>query len=151
MDHADCLVCQKIRGEKLPPGGPLSTDEWVYASHAFLPPGQTTAFLGWIVIDIRRHIAGLGEMNDEEARSLGMAMKRLSQALQQVTGAERIYAVVSGHAVDHLHLHLIPRYPGTPKEYGITDVDEWPEAPRGGEAEIHRLCDRLRAYLEGEA
>jgi hypothetical protein len=26
-------------------------------------------------------------------------------------------------------------------------VDEWPDAPRGGETEIAALCDRLRAVL----
>lgn len=148
MEHPDCLVCQKLRGERLPPGGALYSDEWVYASHAFIPPGQSAAYLGWTIIEIRRHISGLGEMTEAEAQALGLAIQRISRALQQVTGAERIYALVSGHAVDHLHLHLIPRYPGTPKEYDLAKVDEWPEAPRGGEAEIGDLCDRVRAGLE---
>ena len=61
--------------------------------------------------------------------------------------AEHVYAAVIGHGVDHFHMHVIPRYPGTPREYWWTRVDEWPDAPRGGDAEIAALAVRLRAAL----
>jgi hypothetical protein len=32
-------------------------------------------------------------------------------------------------------------------EYRWTRVDEWPEAPRGGAAEVEALVDRLRATV----
>jgi diadenosine tetraphosphate (Ap4A) HIT family hydrolase len=48
-----------------------------------------------------------------------------------------IYAFVLGHGVAHLHVHLLPRYPGTPSEY-------WSQ----GDAErINTLCDQIREYL----
>jgi hypothetical protein len=37
--------------------------------------------------------------------------------------------------------------PGGPREYWGPKVDEWPDAPRGGEAEIAPVADRLREYL----
>ncbi len=30
-----------------------------------------------------------------------------------------------GHGIDHLHLHLIARWPGTPREFWWVRVDEW--------------------------
>jgi histidine triad (HIT) family protein len=54
---------------------------------------------------------------------------------------------VIGHGVDHFHLHLIARYPGTPREFWWTRVDEWPGAPRGGAAEIAEITARLRAAI----
>jgi len=42
---------------------------------------------------------------------------------------------------------VIGRYPGAPREYWGPKVDDWPEAPRGGEAEIAQVADRLRAYF----
>jgi hypothetical protein len=44
-------------------------------------------------------------------------------------------------------LHLVPRYPGMPREYWWTRVEEWPEAPRGGAAEVAELCARIRETL----
>jgi hypothetical protein len=49
--------------------------------------------------------------------------------------------------VDHLHVWLVARYPGTPEEYWGLKVDEWPGAPHGGEAEIAALCDQIRSEL----
>jgi diadenosine tetraphosphate (Ap4A) HIT family hydrolase len=49
--------------------------------------------------------------------------------------------------VPHLHIHLQPRYPGTPREYRWERLDEWPAAPLGGEPEIAALVRDLRGAL----
>ena len=46
-----------------------------------------------------------------------------------------------------MHIHLVPRYPGAPREYWGVHVDEWPDAPHGGPQEMAALCARLRAHL----
>jgi diadenosine tetraphosphate (Ap4A) HIT family hydrolase len=123
-------------------------DEQVYASHAHIAEGQTKTYLGWLVVESRRHIPGLAELTDDEGQATGLLVARLSRALKAVSGAEHVYALVIGHGVPHLHIHLLPRYPGTPAEYWGMRLDQWPEAPRGDEAAIAGLCDRLRHYLE---
>jgi histidine triad (HIT) family protein len=42
---------------------------------------------------------------------------RASRALREAAGAEHVYAQVIGDRVPHLHVHLLPRYPGTPEDY----------------------------------
>jgi diadenosine tetraphosphate (Ap4A) HIT family hydrolase len=49
--------------------------------------------------------------------------------------------------VPHLHIHLQPRYPGTPREYWWERLDGWPAAPRGDEPEIAALVRDLRGAL----
>lgn len=71
---------------------------------------------------------------------------RLSRALVGI-GAEHVYALVLGHHVAHLHLHLLPRYPNTPREYWWPRIDEWPAA-QGDEAEVSATCDRIRQHLK---
>lgn len=147
-DDKDCLICRKQRGESPPPGGTLYQDEFVHASHAHFAEGQATQYLGWLVVETRRHIPGLDELTDGESKALGLMIARLSRALKATSEAEHIYAFVLGHGVPHLHVHLLPRYPGTPREYWGVRVDEWPAAPRGGQEQIQSLCDRLRARLK---
>ena len=72
-------------------------------------------------------------------------LQRLAKALEK-EGAEHVYAFTFNH-VPHHHVHVVARYPGTPHEFWGPRVDEWPDAPRGGEAEIAALCNRLRATL----
>jgi histidine triad (HIT) family protein len=150
MKNVDCLICDKQRGDYPVPGGAIYQDEMVYASHAHPSEDQETSYLGWLVVETRRHIPGLAEMTDTEAGTLGLLVARLSRALKIVQGAEHIYLFVMGHAVPHLHVHLLPRYPGTPREYWGTNIDEWPGAPRGDAATIAALCERLRANISGD-
>jgi diadenosine tetraphosphate (Ap4A) HIT family hydrolase len=50
--------------------------------------------------------------------------------------------------VPHLHVHLVPRYPGTPREYwSPLTLDEWPDAEHGGPDEIANRVARLRALV----
>lgn len=62
--------------------------------------------------------------------------------------AEHVYEFVLGDNVPHFHVHIVPRYPGTPREYWGTRVDEWPDAPGGGPQEIAALCERVYNYLQ---
>jgi histidine triad (HIT) family protein len=150
----DCLVCRKHREQgSLVPGGPVAQDELVLVSHIAAPdtlggPG-TTAYLGQLLVEPRRHAAGLADLTDAEARAVGLWCARASRALRHVAGAEHVYAAVFGDAVPHLHVHLLPRFPGTPREYWGTHVNRWPQARRGDAAGIGELVQELRDYLGG--
>jgi histidine triad (HIT) family protein len=67
--------------------------------------------------------------------------------LREAAGAEHVYAQVIGDGVPHLHVHLVARYPGTPREYWWQRIKEWPDARRGWEPEIAEFVGRLRAFL----
>ena len=64
-----------------------------------------------------RIVQRLGDLTAAEAPAFGSAVARASAALRTVAGAEHVYAMVIGDKVHHLHMHLIPRYPGTPQEF----------------------------------
>jgi diadenosine tetraphosphate (Ap4A) HIT family hydrolase len=72
----------------------------------------------------------------------------IAHALKEELMAEKVYAFVIGEGVAHFHMHLLPRYPDTPREYWGSKVDEWPDAPRGGEAEISELCTKLHKRIQ---
>jgi hypothetical protein len=63
--------------------------------------------------------------------------------------ANFVYMAVWGDEVPHLHVHLLPRLPGTPREYWGTRVSQWPQARRGNAAEIEVFVSELREYLAG--
>jgi histidine triad (HIT) family protein len=145
-----CFVCAKHRDLEAVPGGVIAADEHAVLSHLplVLPSGpQESAYLGYLMVEARRHAPGLGDLRPEEAASAGRLASAAARALRESEGAEHVYAAVIGHGVEHFHLHVIPRYPGTPREYWWTRVDEWPDAPRGGAREIAELAGRLRAAI----
>ena len=142
-----CFVCRKHLGEIIVPGGAVYEDDLLYSGHASIPEGEKTAYMGAVLVEPKRHVLGLADLSESEAQRAGVLISRLSRALMESEGAEHIYLFVLGHHASHLHIWVVPRYPGTPREYWGTQVDEWPEAPRGGPPEIEALCGRVRDWL----
>jgi diadenosine tetraphosphate (Ap4A) HIT family hydrolase len=142
-----CYVCRKHLGEIVVPGGAVYEDDLLYSGHASIPEGEKTAYMGAVLVEPKRHVPGLADLSEIEAQRAGVLISRLSRALMESEGAEHVYLFVLGHHASHLHIWVVPRYPGTPREYWGRRVDEWPEAPRGGTLEIEALCERLRDWL----
>jgi histidine triad (HIT) family protein len=143
----ECFICRKHRGEIQFPGGSFYEDDLVYIGHAAIPEGESTTYLGAFLVEPRRHAPGIGDLTGPEAERVGLLASRLGRALVEAAGAEHVYLFVLGHHVDHLHLWVVARYPGTPREYWGQRVDEWPDAPRGGPEAIEDLCRRVGKNL----
>ena len=147
-DISDCFICRKHRGEIGVPGGAVYKDDLVYTGHSYMPSDPQDAYLGYLIVEPKRHVPGLADLTDEEALRIGLLLTQLGRTLKTAVAPDHIYLFVMGHHVDHLHYHLVPRYPGAPREYWGVRVDEWPDAPRGDRRAIEQLCARLRGDLQ---
>jgi len=146
----DCFICNKHSGAIQTSGVRIYEDEFVFVGH--IDRNGDPNYLGHIMIDLKRHVATLGDLNMDEAKVFGMTMAKVSKALMESEGAEHIYSYVLGDAVPHLHMHLVPRYPGTPKEHwGPNAVYDWECAPMGDNDDVIALCTRIKPYLENHA
>jgi diadenosine tetraphosphate (Ap4A) HIT family hydrolase len=148
--NKECLVCRKHQGLEVLWGDVIFENELIYISHAQLFGEETDHYLGHIMIETKQHTPGLGDLTQEEAEAIGWYTSLVAKALVNTEGAEHVYSFVIGHHVPHLHAHVIARYPGAPREYWGTRVDDWPDAPRGGEAEIGHVAERVREFLADE-
>lgn len=105
MDES-CFVCRKHAGrEPPPPGGYLLSDDLWRVCHA--PSARGPA--GTLLVELRRHALGLGDLTPEEASALGPLLRQVCAALTQVTDAERIYTLMTVEGAPHVHLWLVPR------------------------------------------
>jgi diadenosine tetraphosphate (Ap4A) HIT family hydrolase len=77
----------------------------------------------------RRHASDFAGLDENEAAEMGVFMSRCMRALKHA-GAEFVYVTTIGHSFDHLHVHLLPTWPETPKEIPWHSVDEWSGARR---------------------
>ncbi len=138
-----CPICEKHRGVGPLVGELLYEDESVLAFHA--PAAAVDGYLGYLFVETRRHVRGLADLADAEATAVARLVSALARGLER-EGAASVYSFVFDH-IPHHHVHVVARYPGTPPEFAGPRVNEWPEAPRGGDAAIGALCRRLRATL----
>jgi histidine triad (HIT) family protein len=145
-----CFICQKHLSLERYGGAIFESDHFV-VSHGGKLEDAAPVYLGWVVIETRRHVQELGDLNDPEGRELGSLMVGLARVLARTEGAEHVYSFLMGDGVPHFHLHLFPRYPGTPREFWGTRVDEAPNAPRGGLEQVQEVVARLRRWLSMDA
>ncbi len=149
--EGDCLVCREISGEIEVPGGAIVEDELVFGFHVLDVEGtDNPVYLGHTMVSPKRHAPGLADVTDEEAAAVGVAVTRVSRALV-AEGADHVFSAVIGTGVPHLHVHLLARYPDTPRELAWTQVDEWDGARKGGFDELAVLAGRLRGHIERDA
>ncbi|MBN8193437.1 HIT family protein [Bacillus sp. NTK074B] len=143
----DCFICDKHTGDIDTSGVSIYEDDYVYVGH--IDRNGKPNYLGHIMIDLKRHAPSLADMTEEEAKAFGITMARVSKALIESEKAEHIYSLVSGNSVPHLHMHLVARYPHTPKEFwGPMEVYDWEDAPMGDNDEVVKLSTRLKEYME---
>ena len=130
-----CLACELMDGTREVPGGTVAEDEHWAVDHCLGPFG-----VGAFVLKTKEHRDSLWTMTDGEAATAGPFLRRLSQAIIDALGAERVYVTVWVDAPPH-HMHFVvwPRYPGEPKasqleakrrEEGMPDWDAMADAAR---------------------
>ena len=109
-DPANCKVCAFVQST---PGGGWYLDDPLWR----VGPHMASEVPGWTVAYLRRHAAGLSEMTDDELRSLGPTLAETARAIESVTDAERVYSMLFGENVPHVHFVLAPRGKNVPPEH----------------------------------
>ena len=123
QEEQNCFICEKHKGNITVPGGAIYEDELVYVGHVH-----------W---------------DSEETKRFGLISSRVSKALKESEGAEHIYTFVSGNGVPHMHMHIIPRYANTPKEFwSPTEVAKWMGAPYGDTEKSKTMRKNTKVYGE---
>ncbi len=140
-----CEVCAAFAGQGSWRDLLVHEDELVVLAH--VPPSNDEAedaYAGHLLLLPKRHVESPATLLDAEAERLGLWMAWGTRLLESEVRAEHVYVVRFGDSWPHLHIHLLPRYPGTPRAYRGMDVREWPDAKRHGRAEVATLARKLR-------
>lgn len=108
-----CFACDQQSEPSLQPRDDVvHTDHWRVA-HAF-----NSTLPGWLVLVPTRHVMSFTDLTPLAADELGGLVRRMSKALEQVTGSVKTYLMQFSEAegYSHLHLHLVPRLPDHPED-----------------------------------
>lgn len=142
---SNCQFCDERDGKLPAVGGTIYENEYVRVRHWL--DDDVSTYLGSLLVTTKQHTPTLADLSVDEARALGEAIGRVSHALKACAGAERVYMVKYGEVTPHVHIFLTARYPNLPEQYWRAKIEDWPDAPRGGAAEVTALSERLRSYL----
>jgi diadenosine tetraphosphate (Ap4A) HIT family hydrolase len=108
-----CYTCDQ-QGQATPP----PREDVVHTGHWRVAHAFNTTLPGWLVVVPTRHVLSFTDLTPAAADELGGLVRRLSQALEQVTGCAKTYLMQFSEAegYSHLHLHLVPRMPDQPED-----------------------------------
>jgi diadenosine tetraphosphate (Ap4A) HIT family hydrolase len=122
MYRTDCVSCNTLAARPLSPGGIVYQDDhWAFflRSRPLLVPGQ-----GFIVL--KRHCERLSELTPPELQTLGPIMQRAEYALDQVLKPTKVHFGLYAEAVQHIHLHVLPRMSTMPAgNIPVTLLSAW--------------------------
>lgn len=104
----DCLACDVLEGRIRPPGGAIYEDELWVVDHSISP----VRMRGWLIVKPRRHVEDFADLSAAEAASFGPLAAAAARAVRDALGAERVYVCSFGEEWRHVHVHVVPRYPG---------------------------------------
>lgn len=143
MKNEECLICEKHKNDV----DIVFQDSIVSVSHIVRHPESSDNYLGYYIVESRRHFRGMYDATDEEMAIIGKMLKSLSKALINVLDAAHVYAFVIGEGLYHFHVHVVARYKDAPKQYWGASVDEWPDAPRGTVQDVKELNEKVQIEL----
>jgi histidine triad (HIT) family protein len=137
---SDCIFCRIVSGEA--ERSVVYEDEVVLVMMDLQPvnPGHS-------LVLPKRHAALLAELDEEATPRLFVVAVRAAAALRaspiRCEGVNLFLAdgAAAGQEVDHVHVHVLPRFAGDPFRVGREGGRSEP-APR---AELDALADQLRA------
>ncbi len=125
-------------------GGELYGDEHtIYEDHLFKVKLETyPRARGHTIVVYKPHRLDISELSEEEAGQVFEMCVRMVKAIKEGLRAEKVYLVTMCDGIlNHLHLQLLPRYPG--EKIGSTRF----VAPRGPLVDGDSTAGRIRSAL----
>jgi len=106
----DCLFC-KIARKEIPALG-VYDDKWAFG---FLDVNPLS--LGHVLVIPKEHAENIIDLPEELVGKVFEAVQTITTALSEAFSPQGFtiginHGKISGQAVDHLHIHIIPRYEG---------------------------------------
>jgi len=140
-----CIACRVARGECTPRGGFVYENTHWTVNHLL----GDTPWKGWLVLQPRRHVEAFHELNPEELTCFTSILSILDEAARTVLRAEKMYICLFAEDLDcqHLHFHLIPRYPDMSARGPSIFQLETNAIPAITELEVPEIVDKLRNFI----
>lgn len=147
-DAKRCPFCTISEGDASADPTVVYQDErWLVRSIS-----PTPAVAGWLLLQSRRHLPDVTELDTDEAASFGPLLQKTSATVREVTGAVRIYLGSLNEGTPHFHTHILPRLLEMPNgalgwhAFGLSGLAARGEV-RADPAEVERVLSAIRARL----
>jgi diadenosine tetraphosphate (Ap4A) HIT family hydrolase len=113
---------------------------------SYLTAEEGVPLRGTCCVVLKRHAVELHDLSEAEGAAYMSDLRRVSAAVQAVTGAVKLNYEIHGNTIPHLHTHIYPRHRGDPFE-GTSIDGRRIVSPVYAAGEFDEFVTRLRAKL----
>ncbi len=103
----DCIGCEIVMGNVLPPGGILYNDTYWTVNHVVGNPRPLLR--GMLILQPKRHVEHIHELTIDEISASAPIIRNLCISVNKVLAPEKIYVCSFGEGVKHVHFVILPR------------------------------------------
>ena len=140
MSFNACIFCSIVRGDI--PASVVYEDEQVLAFLDIEPIQK-----GHVLVIPKLHVTNLLDVPEELYGPLFRAAQRVARAQKEGLGAHGVNLLqnngsAAGQVIDHVHLHLIPRYEGDGLHWS------WQSDGYENRAESQETADKIKRVLD---
>lgn len=128
----DCIFCKIIKGEI--PSYKVYEDEYVFAFLDINPVSK-----GHTLIIPKKHLLRFADAENDDISKLFVGVKNVAKKIENISDNYNIginQGKLAGQVVDHLHVHIIPRYEND-------EIKMWP-GKRLEEEKAKELLEKLK-------
>jgi len=140
----ECLICKSNSGkQRISPGPMIYDGKYWIVEHAY-----PSKLLGWLVIDLKRHVEALHELTSAEFSELSKLIEKSIKVLKKLTKCEKEYVMCLAEHPDfhHIHVHIVPKPKDLPKELKGAKIFAMLKIPKENaipKTEIRDFCEEL--------
>jgi diadenosine tetraphosphate (Ap4A) HIT family hydrolase len=102
VDGTDCPLCGRESGP----------DVVASLETSVVTTDEAVAVAGYCCIVLREHRVELHELSGQQGTAFMQDVMRVAAAVQSITGAIKLNYEIHGNVIPHIHMHIVPRYPG---------------------------------------
>jgi histidine triad (HIT) family protein len=133
----ECLFCKIIKGD-IPSNKIYEDKEFL----VFLDIGPVNK--GHTLVVPKKHYVTFLEMNEKELGKMMKIVQKIANAVIKGTKAQGFNIMINnkraaGQLVDHVHLHIIPRFEND-------GFKHWPQS-KYKEGEASKIADEIKSFL----
>ncbi len=140
MKMEDCIFCKIIKGEI--PAAKVYEDRDTFAFVDIRPASPKG---GHTLVMPKKHYELITDISDKDMKELSLTIKKISKALMKYGKGMNIIQnnkKIAGQYVNHVHFHLIPRFPND----GV-DIEKW-SVNKYKEGEIEKVAEKIKNLLK---
>ena len=137
----ECMYCardERLQKLMVPVCELPHTRLYLYRENTF--PGRCVLVLG-------RHVQKLTDLSPAERADLMEDIGRVADAVTALYHPDKLNYLILGDCCPHLHVHIVPKYQGTPEWGNMFAMMPQPSRFLPDEAAYAAAADRLRVQL----